>query len=150
MIFELCYDNRWLYFGITIMQGRYNSLTLAPFGINSCLLTKLPLLIFGQISGFWVLHIPCPNPTQTPVHCMISPSSCRENSNPLVFRVSFGFIIAREDYPVIAPRVTFLRERFWANGVESDRTVENPEPFLASLPSLRAVSLESEPLQRYS
>jgi hypothetical protein len=73
---------------------------------------------------------------------MISPSSCRANSNPLVFRVSFGFIIAREDCPVIAPRVTFLRERFWANGVESDRTVENPEPFLAPLPSSRAVSPE--------
>jgi hypothetical protein len=30
--------------------------------------------------------------------------------------------------PVIAPRVTFLRERFWANGFELDQTVENPEP----------------------
>jgi hypothetical protein len=66
---------------------------------------------------------------------MISPGSCRANSNPLVFRVSFGFIIAREDCPVIAPRVTFLRERFWANGFELDQTVENPEPFLAPLPS---------------
>jgi hypothetical protein len=81
---------------------------------------------------------------------MISPSSCRANSNPLVFRVSFGFIIAREDCPVIAPRVTFLRERFWENGFELAQTVENPEPFLAPLPSSWAVSSESEPLQRSS
>jgi hypothetical protein len=37
-----------------------------------------------------------------------------------------------------------LRERFWANGFELDQTVENPEPFLAPLPSLWAVSSESE------
>jgi hypothetical protein len=53
----------------------------------------------------------------------------------MVFRVGVGFILPEKDCPVIAPRVTFLRERFWANGVESDRTVENPEPFLAPLPS---------------
>jgi hypothetical protein len=81
---------------------------------------------------------------------MISPSSCRANSNPLVFRVSVGFIIAREDYRVIAPRVTFLRELFWASGVKSDQTVENPEPFLAPLPSLRAVSPEIGFLQSSS
>jgi hypothetical protein len=60
------------------------------------------------------------------------------------------FHFARKDCPVIAPRVTFLRERFWANGVESDRTVENPEPFLAPLPSLWAVSSEIEWIQRSS
>jgi hypothetical protein len=62
----------------------------------------------------------------------------------MVFRVSFGFIIAREDCPVIAPRVTFLREQFWANGSELAQTIENPEPFLAPLPSSWAVSSESE------
>jgi hypothetical protein len=40
-----------------------------------------------------------------------------------------------------------LREHFWADGFEFARTVENPEPFLASLPSSRTVSSESEPLQ---
>jgi hypothetical protein len=43
-----------------------------------------------------------------------------------------------------------LRERFWANGFELDQTVENPEPFLAPLPSLQAVSSEIELLQRSS
>jgi hypothetical protein len=43
-----------------------------------------------------------------------------------------------------------LRERFWANGFELAQTVENPEPFLAPLPSLWAVSSESELLQRSS
>ena len=57
------------------------------------------------------------------------------------------FHFAREVFPEFAPRVTFLRERFWADGFELARTVENPEPFLASLPSLRTVSSESEPLQ---
>jgi hypothetical protein len=119
---------------------------LAHFASMPTSLPGLSLLILGKISEptlFKPLSL-------SPAHCVFSPGSCRANSNPLVFRVSFGFIIAREDYPVIAPRVTFLRERFWANGVESDRTVENPEPFLASLPSLRAVSSESEPLQSSS
>ena len=57
------------------------------------------------------------------------------------------FHFARKDCPVIAPRVTFLCERLWTNGVESDRTVENPEPFLAPLPSSRAVSSEIEWIQ---
>jgi hypothetical protein len=35
-----------------------------------------------------------------------------------------------------------LRERFWANGFESDQTLENPEPKLAPLPSSQAVSSE--------
>jgi hypothetical protein len=43
-----------------------------------------------------------------------------------------------------------LHERFWANGFELDQTVENPEPKLAPLPSLRAVSSEIELLQRSS
>jgi hypothetical protein len=52
--------------------------------------------------------------------------------------------------PVIAPRVTFLHEACWANGFELGQTVENPEPFLAPLPSTWAVSSESELLQRSS
>jgi hypothetical protein len=44
----------------------------------------------------------------------------------------------------------FLRERFWENGFELAQTVENPEPFLAPLPSWWAVSSESELLQRSS
>jgi len=68
----------------------------------------------------------------------------------MVFRVSFGFIFSREDCPRNFPRVTFLRERFWANGFELDQTIENPEPFLAPLPSLREVSSEIEWLKRYN
>jgi hypothetical protein len=119
---------------------------LAHFASMPTSLPGLSLLIFGKTSKptlFKPLSL-------SPALSVLSPSSCRANSNPLVFRVRVGFIIAREDCPVIAPRVTFLRERFWANGVESDRTVENPEPFLAPLPSLREVSSESEPFQRYS
>jgi hypothetical protein len=117
---------------------------LAHFASMPTSLPGLSLLIFGKTSKptlFKPLSL-------SPALSVLSPSSCRVNSNPLVFRVRVGFIIAREDCPVIAPRVTFLRERFWANGVESDRTVENPEPFLAPLRSLQAVSSESEPLQR--
>jgi hypothetical protein len=105
---------------------------LAHFASMPTSLPGLSLLIFGKTSKptlFKPLSL-------IPALSVLSPSSCRENSNPLVFRVRVGFIIAREDCPVIAPRVTFLRERFWANGVESDRTVENPELFLAPLPSL--------------
>jgi hypothetical protein len=68
----------------------------------------------------------------------------------MVFRVSFGFIFPEKTAPVISPRVTFLRERFWANGFELDQTIENPEPFLAPLPSTREVSSEIEWLQRSS
>ena len=60
------------------------------------------------------------------------------------------FHFAREVCPEFAPRVTFLREQFWANGFELARTVENPEPFLASLLLWWTVSSESEPLQSYS
>jgi hypothetical protein len=115
-------------------MGLLPSTTLAHFGINACLLTRLPLLIFGKISE----HTPFKPLSLSPAHCVFSPGSCRVNLNPMVFRVSFGFIFAREELktaPVIAPRVTFLRERFWANGFELDQTVENPEPFLAPLPS---------------
>jgi hypothetical protein len=49
------------------------------------------------------------------------------------------FHFAREVCAVIAPRVTFLRERFWENGFELAQAVENPEPFLAPLPSSRTV-----------
>jgi hypothetical protein len=121
----------------------YNPCTLC---INACILAELPLLILGKISEP-TLFKPFP---LSPDHCMFPSGSCRVNSNPLVFRVSFGFIIARENCPVISPRVTFLRERFWANGFELAQTVENPEPFLASLPSSWVFSSESEPLQRYS
>jgi hypothetical protein len=51
--------------------------------------------------------------------------------------------------PVISPRVTFLHEACWENGFELGQTVENPEPFLAPLPSMQAVSSKSELLQRY-
>ena len=52
--------------------------------------------------------------------------------------------------PRNCPRVTFLRERFGENGVESDRTVENPETFLAPLPSSRTISSEIEWIRRSS
>jgi len=35
-----------------------------------------------------------------------------------------------------------LRELFWANGYELDKTLENPEPKWALLPSLWVVSPE--------
>jgi hypothetical protein len=60
------------------------------------------------------------------------------------------FHFARENCPEFSPRVTFLRERFWANGFELDQAVENPEPVLAPLPSLRAVFSEIEWIQRSS
>jgi hypothetical protein len=56
--------------------------------------------------------------------------------NPHGVQSQFWFDFSREDCPVIAPRVTFLREQFWANGFELAQTVENPDPFLAPLPSL--------------
>jgi hypothetical protein len=75
MIFELCYDNRWLYFGITIMQGRDNSLTLANFALMLASLPGLPLLIFGKISEpnlFKPLSLSL-------AHCVLSPGSLRAN-----------------------------------------------------------------------
>ena len=69
---------------------------------------------------------------------------------PHGFQSRLCFHFARENCPEFPPRVQFLHERFWANGFELDQAVENPEPFLAPLPSMVAVSSESDPLQRSS
>jgi hypothetical protein len=70
--------------------------------------------------------------------------------NPQGVQSQLWFHFAREVCPEFSPRVTFLREHFWADGFELARTVENPEPFLSPLPSSRTVSSEIECIQRSS
>ena len=101
IVFNICnrdlnrYMRRRLHCGKWLFcMGWANSTTLAHFGINAFPLFRVTSVSFRV--RLWVIR-PCIDPTQTPVHCMFSPGSCRENLTPMVFRVSFGFIIAREN-----------------------------------------------------
>jgi hypothetical protein len=102
------------------------------------------------LSPAYTLSKPYPNPC--PLYVLSWLLKGELNPHGVQSQFWFHFFQRRllKTAPVIAPRVTFLRERFWANGFELDQTVENPEPFLAPLPSSRAVSSEIELLQRSS
>jgi hypothetical protein len=108
----------------------------------------LPLLVFGEICE---LFGPAYTLSKTyPAHCVFSPGSCRVNLTPMVFRVSYC-LIAREDCPRnCLPETRFCVSDSGQTVLNPDQTLENPEPKLAPLPSLWAVSSEIELLQRSS